>query len=217
VGRSKTGKGRDEVYAAVVGDGSGQRLHFPGGADDAEPVPEPLHRRARYENAPFQRVFGPTIDQAGHGGQQIALRCDRSFAGMHEHEASRAIGILDHTRPVADLAEERCLLIPGDPGDGHAGGEKAGLRPAAHPAGGNDLGQKRRGYPEDVQQVGIPLPPVDVVQQGAGGVACVGHVPLTPGQVPHHPGIHRTEGQLSPFSPAPRPGNGVKNPGEFGA
>ena len=39
----------------------------------------------------------------------------RLEAGVHQHEAAGAVGVLRHARLEAGLAEERGLLVPGDP------------------------------------------------------------------------------------------------------
>jgi hypothetical protein len=42
------------------------------------------------------------------------LRKHRLFAGLHEHEAARAVSILGHARREARLPEQGRLLVAGD-------------------------------------------------------------------------------------------------------
>ncbi len=60
---------------------------------------------------------------------------------MHQHETAGAVGVLDHPGPVAELAEQRRLLVAGDAGDRHPRGQKAGRGMAVDLAGIDDLGQ----------------------------------------------------------------------------
>ena len=64
VGSAEPGKGRDQADAAAVRHGGGERLYVSGGADDAEPVPQPLNSRTGIEDAPFEGEFRLAVRSA---------------------------------------------------------------------------------------------------------------------------------------------------------
>ena len=86
-------------------------------ADDAQPVAQPLHHRAADEDAAFERVHRLAAELPGDGREQPVARRDRPLAGVLQHEAAGAVGVLRQPRRHAHLAEQRRLLIAGDAGD----------------------------------------------------------------------------------------------------
>ena len=78
--------------------------------EHAEAVTQPLQRGAADEHRAFERVA-----VRGRRLQQSGRRRRRVVAGVHEHEAARPVGRLPLARRVTPLAEERRLLVAGDP------------------------------------------------------------------------------------------------------
>ena len=119
------------------------------------------------------------------------------FAGVHQHEAARAIGVFGHARAKAGLAKQRALLV------------------ARHAANGQRVAQQRRqhlakvrgrrqharhhvwGDVQRLHQFGVPGVAVHVKQHGARGVAHVGGVHRPARELPHQPAVHRAKGQLA--------------------
>jgi hypothetical protein len=116
VRRAEADEGRHHEHAAAIRHAGRQLLPLRPTADDAQPVAQPLHGRAAHEDAAFEQVVGRAIDAPAHRGQQAVVRGHRMAAQMHQHEAARAVGILDHARLMAGLAEGRGLLVAGDAG-----------------------------------------------------------------------------------------------------
>jgi len=71
--------------------------------------------------------------------------------------------------------------------------EKPGGRLAVHLAGRADLGEHRPGNVEDLEQLVVPVERVNIEDQGAAGVAVVGHVPPAAGEPPDEPGVDGAE------------------------
>ena len=84
-------------------------------------------------------------------------------------------------------------------------------------AGASDLGQQAARDAEEAQQLVVPLAGVDVEQQRPGGVARVGEVEASAGEVPDEPGVHGAEGQLARLRARPRPRHVVEDPRHLGA
>ena len=212
--RAQARKGRHEIDAAIVLHALGQSFDLGRGLDDAEPVAQPLNRRAGDEHAAFKRVFRAAVDLPGDRCKQIVLRWNRLLARVHEHEAAGAVGVLHHARIGAHLTEERGLLIAGDARDGNAAAEQAGL--AVDFTGGADLGQHGFGNIENLQQLLVPTASLDVVEHGARGVADVGDVARAIGQLPDQPRINRPEGELALLLQSAGAFDVVQDPLNFG-
>ena len=119
----------------------------------------------------------------------------RRVAGVHQHEAAGAIGILDHAAAVAGLAEGGGLLVAGDARDRDRTAEPGGVGDADLAAAGHDFGQHRGRDAEQVQQFVVPAQAVDIEEHGAGGVAGVGDV--APAQFIGEPAVDGAEGQFA--------------------
>ena len=98
-----------------------------------------------------------------------------------------------------------------------ARGEEMGGGLAVHLAGRTDFRKHGGGDAEDVQQFLVPGAGMDVEQEGAGGVAGIGAVQFSPGQVPEEPAVHGAEQELARLGPGPRVRHVVEKPGELGA
>jgi hypothetical protein len=136
---------------------------------------------------------------------------------VHQHEAAGAIGVLDHARLEAGLAEQRRLLVTGDAGDRDRVVEEE-LRPGVrvHRAGVAHLRQHRARDVQQRQQVVIPVQRVDVEQQRARGIAVVGHMRLAAAEVPHQPAVDGAEQQLATLGALLRTFHVVEDPAHLG-
>ena len=127
--------------------------------DDAEPVAQPLDRRARDEHAALERVASSRRRSAtppwSAGPRAEATR---ARARVEQQEAAGAVGVLGHARLDAALAEERGLLIAGDAG--RSGMPRRAARRAAvspnTPADGFTAGSSASGTPSSRQQLLVP-------------------------------------------------------------
>ena len=112
--RAQSDERGNKIDAAIVGNGLRKGLDIFGLANQAQPIAQPLHDRAANKDAAFERVFGDVVYFPGDGGDQTIRRRHGAAAGVLQHEASGAVGILGEAGPNASLPEERCLLIAGD-------------------------------------------------------------------------------------------------------
>ncbi|MNS61661.1 hypothetical protein D3C72_946940 [compost metagenome] len=167
--------------------------------EDAQAVAQPLDRRAGDEDAAFERVEGRlAVELPGQGGQEAVGAGHGHLAGVHEHEAAGAVGVLGLAGAEAGLAEERGVLVAGHRGDGQPGGQRPdGHGLAEDVARGLGLRGHRLGDAELGHQLGVPGQLADVEDQRAAGVADVGGVYLAAREVPQQPGVDRAEGDLA--------------------
>ena len=137
---------------------------------------------------------------------------------MHQHEAASAIGVLDIAGAQAGLPQQGGLLIASHAADAKSRRtflEQAGLHPAKVSNGRQDLGQQAARYIKKIEQFLVPLAGMDIEQQGAAGIADVGHVPATC-ELPYQPGIDGAKSQLARSGPVSRTGYMVEHPPQFG-
>lgn len=165
-GRQSRQRGH-EVDASGVGNRRRQRLHLRRGADDPQPVAQPLHHRSADEDAPFEGVVDLVADLPGDGRQQVVFRGDGLFAAVHQQEAARAVGVFHRSRLDAHLSEQGRLLVAGDTRDGDFVGEDRGFRRSVNLARRAHLGHHRRRNVEQLQQLLVPLQRADVEQHRA--------------------------------------------------
>ena len=215
---------RHHEHVVGVGDAGGQRLDLFRALDDAQPVAQPLHRRAGHEHAAFQHVRRfPGAGRAGiwqapaHGGQQVVGRAHRLVANVHQHEAAGAVGVLGHAGREAGLAEGSVLLVASHAGDGDGAAQPFWQGVADHRAARRDAGQHAARDVQQRQDVIVPVLRVQVEQHGARGVAGVGAVHRAAGQLPHQPGVDGAEGQFAALGHLARAGHVVEQPGQLGA
>ena len=88
---------------------------------------------------------------------------------------------------------------------------------AIHPARRLDLGQQRARNLQIGQDVVVPVAPVDVVEQGAAGVARIGAVQRAAAQIPQQPRIDRPEGEFARFGPGADARHVIQQPRDFRA
>src|ERR1700761_709544 len=198
VRRTQADEGRHEIHAIVVACALGILLRVAGLAQHAQAIAQPLDYRAGDEDAAFERVLDLAIDAPCNRREQTVLGTNRLVAGVHQHEATRAIGVLGQARLETRLPEQRCLLIAGDAGNGYLTTEEMlRLDVAIDFARRFHLGQHRPRHVEYLEQLVVPLALVDVVHQGARGVGVVGDMHLAAGEVPDQPGVDGAEQQLA--------------------
>ena len=137
---------------------------------------------------------------------------------MHEHEAAGAVGVFDIARLQTRLAQQGRLLVAGHAANHWpcAFAQKAVLHLAKLRHRGLHLRQNRAGNIKQGQQFVVPLPSVDVEQQGAAGIADVGGVVLAACELPDQPCIDRAKGQFAPQGLSACTGNVVQQPAQLG-
>ena len=144
VGGAEAGQRGHEHHAAGVGDAGGEGLDVGGRLDDAQPVAQPLDRRAGDEDRALEReVATPVRVGERHGGEQAAARAPDLVAGVDEQERAGAVGALRGAGGEAGLAEQGGLLVAGDAGDRQVEAEeRRGVGVRELPVGRDDLGQR---------------------------------------------------------------------------
>ena len=205
-------EGRHEIDASGVGYRGGQCLDLAGGADDAQPVAQPLYHASAHEDAALEGIRHAPAKAQGDGGKQIVGRGDGFLATVHQEEAARAVGILHTARLGAELAEEGCLLVARNAPDGHRLTEERGLSMAIHLAARPHLGHQRPWDVEEAQQFLVPLQGVNIKQHRARGVGGIGDVQSAARELPYEPRVHRAEAQPSLLSPLAGAGHMVEHP-----
>ena len=221
VGGEQARERRDEVDAAVVLDGGRQFTDVGGFDDHPQVVAQPLHERARHGDRALERVNGRLVaDLVGDCREEAVVGEDGLGAGVHEHEASGAVGVFGHALLEARLAEGRGLLVAQDARDGRVD-EEAVLAPVAVDLGGGlDLGEHRHGDAEDPAHVLAPGEGADVHEHGARGVRDVRAVDAAvdaPRHVPQDPGVRVAEQQIAGLGALARPFDVVQDPLDLGA
>ena len=125
--RAKPGKGGDEIDVAVVFHTGGELFDFCGVLEKAEAIPQPLCYRTGDEDAAFECELRAATDAPSDGAEQIVFRYNRLRACLHEHETTRAIGVLHHAGACAALAEEGGLLVARNAGNGYSAAKQIGF------------------------------------------------------------------------------------------
>ena len=217
VGGAQAGKGRHQHHASAVGHAFGQLLHLAAVLDGLQAVAQPLHHGTADEDAAFQRKLGLAARLGGRCGQQAVARGLEAGARVHEHEATRAVGVLGHACIKTGLAEQCALLVAGHAADVDGAAQHLVSRLAEIGGRRQHLGHQTRGNVQQGQQIGIPLVAVHIEEHGAAGVAHIGDMALAARQLPDQPAIHRAEGQLAGLRCGACAGHVVQQPLELGA
>ncbi len=178
-------------------------------------VAQPLHDGAADEHAAFERVVGATGALPGHGGNQLVLRLDDFASGVEQQEATRSVGVLGHSGRQARLSEKRRLLVACDARDGHGRIADAAFRAYARRC--DHRRQHRARNVEQREELIVPLAGVDVEQQRAARVRCIGDVGRAARQIPDQPRVDRAERELSALCARSRAIDVVEQPLELGA
>ena len=150
--RAQTGKGADQINAAVVRHGFCQQIGLVGGANELQLVPQPLDGGAGVEHAALQNIGGLAGPLPADGGQQAVFRAEGADAGVHQREAAGAIGVFRLAGGETALTEQRRLLVAG--GAGHRDARQrfdapdVGADPPVDLTVGDGPGQKLHGHPQ---------------------------------------------------------------------
>ena len=153
---------------------------------------------------------------AGDGRQQSTLWVRPPLPEIGHEEGAGAIGVLGHARLPAALSVERGLLVACHAGDRDPGHRLDRGFPE-EPGARSDLGEHGRRDVERLQQDGIPLARVNVVQQRAGRVGRVGDVGRAAGELPDQPGVDGAEEQGTVTGPGNGFGIALEDPANLAA
>ena len=181
---AEANKGRHEVDAIGVVHRRHQLLDIRRRFDRLKTIAQPLHCGASHEHRSLKCVGGLAANLPRHRRQQALLRRHRLVAGVEQHEAAGAIGVLRRTSFEARLAEERRLLVAGIARDRDRRAKPLRVGVAIDLAGGLHFRQHLARHIQQFQQLVVPLHGVDVEQQCAAGVADVGDVDLATSEPP---------------------------------
>ncbi len=184
-----------------------QRLGLRRGADDAEPVAQPLHRRPGHEDRALEGVgqlAGRRLPRDGR--EQTGVAAYDVRAGVDEHERPGAVGALGLARREAGLAEQRRLLVARDARRpaGRARGTRRATSGRPRPHDATTSGSAARGTRQQLAQLVAPAALADVVEQGARRVGRVGHVPGAAGQPGDEVGVDGADGRRAVGDAGPR-------------
>ncbi len=194
MGGAEAGEGGNHDHAAVALGGLGKR----GQRGDVGKTEEGHHPRCRLggnRDVALKRVGRAGATAPGDGRRQAAFGEYRRFSHGHQRGAG-AVGRLDLAGGANGVAEERGMGIAHDGVDGHARrqatrrGGQAEARIGTH-----RLRQDGGGHAEQPAQVLIPRPCGDIEKLRARGVAEVGGVDRTAGELEQQPGIDRAGAQ----------------------
>ena len=171
--------------------------------DQAEPVAQPLDCRTSDEHGSLEGVLRRFAHRDRRGrAQEPRGRRAACAARVDEDEAPRAVRRLGVALAEAALAEQRGLLIAGDPGNRNGRAEQARL--GDHTARRHDRGQDRPLDPEEGEQLFVPLARVELLQHRPRRIRHVDDVRAPVGQLPHEPRVDGPEGEVPLRASAPR-------------
>ena len=216
VGRAQAGEGGDHEDVTRVHHLGGEAFDFRGRRKKPKLVAKPLDDRAADEDAAFERVLLGARLRAG-GRYEAVLRLHHLVAGMEQHEAAGAVGVFCHAGCMAGLAEHRGLLVAGHAGDEERLAEGGGRHHAESVRRRMHVGKDRARYPQEPQQLIVPVVGVDVEEKRARSVGDVGDVRAVAGELPCEPRVDRAEGELAALGARACAGDLVEQPGDFRA
>ena len=133
-------------------------------------------------------------------------------AGVHQHEAARAIRIFRHTRLEAVLPEKRRLLVARRARDGHRTADDLRVGFAVNLAGCANLRQHRRGNSQITKQLLVPFQFINIIHQRTGRVRIIRHVDPAARQFPDQPAVDGAEKKVPLLRRRPRAIHIVQNP-----
>ena len=145
------------------------------------------------------------------------LRGDRPTARVEKGEGARAIGVLGAARRQAGLSERGRHLVAGDPADGQAGPEDAGVRLRQQGGGRSHLRQHGHGHADDLAEPGVPASLGDVEEQRAAGVGDIREVRPTAREAPDEEAVHGAEAELAGLGARPQARLAIEDVGDLGA
>ena len=156
-----------EVHPGVVGNAAGVSLALGRRSQESKTVPQPLHGGACDEYASLEGVGRLAQGATRRGCEHARWRCRDPIPGQHEQEGPGPIRVLGQSRRNAALAEERGLLIAGEPGNRERVSEMGGIRLSDRTRRAHYVRQYLTRHPEDAQQLGLPVAGAEIVEQGA--------------------------------------------------
>ena len=172
IGRAQPGEGGDNVHAAGIRHFERLRLALSAVAEKAKFIPQPLHRAARIEYAPLQRIADFVSQRISDGGKHARGRLCAPFSRRKEHKHARPVGDLRRARFQASLPEKRCLLVSRD--------ARKRVFPSAVPESAHYCGARdglRQNLPRDAE-IGkkriVPPQLFDIEEHRAGGIGVIG-------------------------------------------
>lgn len=110
----------------------------------------------------------------GAGRNQAIMGLGDLRATVHQQEAACAIGVLGHAGRGAGLAEQSALLVARHTANRNGAAQNLGTAMAKLRGGALHLGQDAGRDIEQGQQFFVPLLTMNVVEQGARGIADIG-------------------------------------------
>jgi len=132
---------RDEHDAARVRDRPGQRLAVGGVREHAEPIAQPLNRRAGDEHAALQRVRGLALRPARDSREQAGPRGHGAGAGVEQQEAPGAVRFLDWPGRTQPCPNSAACWSPATPRSECRRAASRAQGVTEHAARGHDFGQ----------------------------------------------------------------------------
>ncbi len=152
----------------------------------------------------------------GDGGQQLVARGDRRRAGVHQHEAAGAVGVLGQARrrgtpgrTAPPAGRRRCRRSA-------PRRRRACVSPYT-PDDGTTSGSTARGTSSSCEQLVVPVAACGCRTAACGRRCGVGHVHAAAGQVPDQPGVDRAERELAARRARAGARHVVEQPLELGA
>ena len=196
VRRTQPGEPRHHVDAMIVRHPRRHVIGLAGVRDQPEPIAQPLYRRPCDEDRPLQCICHLATQPARRPWSACPRGRDRLRPGVQQREATRAVG--GFTMPGVKQA-----WPPTPPADRPPCRRSGCSRPAAWSRRTRRCCRAPWAAPiadaEQGQQFYVPVLPVDVEQQRAGGIGGIGRMRATLGQPPQQERVHRAERQLAPF------------------
>ena len=197
VGRTKAGKGRHKIDAAVVVEGARQGAGFGAGLHDIQCVAQPFDGGARVKRAALRGVDRASVYPVGEGGEQGGGRRRGRGAVVGQDETAGAVGCLGHPGLGATLADEGRVLIAGDAADRQRDPEDRSVHGAEVRRAIAHRRQNRGRHVEYRAEVIAPGLGVNVEQHRAGRIGRIGAVVLARGEPPQEKRIDGAEGEVA--------------------
>ncbi|CQR21988.1 Uncharacterised protein [Yersinia enterocolitica] len=114
---TEAGEGRHHIHAVAVFHFGGEVFRVIGITDKLQLITQPLDGCTANKHRTFQCIVNFTARAAGDSGQQAMIGLHCFCASVHQQEAAGTVGVFCHSRLDTKLAEQRGLLVTGNPGD----------------------------------------------------------------------------------------------------
>ena len=116
---AQTGEGGDDIDSGRVLDLGGEVFGVRRAVHKVKLIAEPLYDSTSYEHGTFQCVLHFVRAGCCDGGDKAVLAVDEVGSGVHQREASGAIGVLCLALFETGLAEQSALLVSRNSGNGN--------------------------------------------------------------------------------------------------